>query len=82
LRVDGGPANGLHKPGAGGIPREKFVTIHWYVRAGEESIYVDDDLRFQHKADYSGIDKAVSVFPAAGSQVTVKSITVKQLDRN
>ena len=82
LRVDGGPADGLHKPGVGGIPAGKFVTIHWYVRAGEESIYVDDDLRFLHKADYSGINKPVSVFPAAGSQVTVKSIKVTQLDRN
>jgi hypothetical protein len=82
LRVDGGPADGLHKPGAGGIPRGKFVTIRWEVRAGEESIYVDGDLRFQHTGDYSGVNKAVSVFPANGSQVTVKSIKVKQLDRN
>jgi len=52
------------------------------VRAGEEAIYVDDDLRFQHTGDYSGINKPVSVFPAAGSQVTVKSIKVQQLDRN
>ncbi|MDR3457440.1 MAG: hypothetical protein P4N60_08340 [Verrucomicrobiae bacterium] len=82
LRVDGGPANGLHKAGAGGIPPNKFVTIRWFVRAGEEAIYVDDELRFQHSGDYSSIDKAVSVFPAAGSQVTVKSIKVKPLDRN
>ena len=79
LRVDGGPANGLHKPGAGSIPRGKFVTIRWSVTPGHEAIYVDDELRFEHDGDYSGINKCVTVFPAAGSQVTVKSIQVKPL---
>ena len=79
LRVDGGPADGLHKPGAGSIPRGKFVAIRWSVTPGHEAIYVDDELRFEHDGDYSGINKCVSVFPAAGSQVTVKSIKVKQL---
>src|ERR1035438_8925428 len=31
LRVDGGPADGLHEAGSGGIPRGKFVTIRWLV---------------------------------------------------
>jgi hypothetical protein len=79
LRVDGGPANGLHKAGAGSIPRGQFVTIRWNVTPGHEAIYVDDELRFEHDGDYSGINKCVTVFPAAGSQVTVKSIKVKQL---
>ena len=78
LRVDGGPANGLHKAGAGSIPRGQFVTIRWSVTPGHEAIYVDDQLRFEHDGDYSGINKCVTVFPAAGSQVTVKSIKVKQ----
>jgi hypothetical protein len=79
LRVDGGPADGQHRPGAGGIPMGKFVTIRWLVLTNRQAIYVDDDLRFEHSGDYSGINKCVSVFSAAGAKVTVRSITVKQL---
>lgn len=79
LRVDGGPAEGRHKAGAGSIPTGKFVTIRWLVTATNQSIYVNDKLRFEHSGDYSNINKCVSVFPAEGSKVTVKSISVKQL---
>jgi len=79
LRVDGGPANGLHKSGAGGIPPGKFVTIRWVVKPGGQAIYVDDQLRFAHAGDYSNLDRNLSIFPAEGSQVTVKSVTVRQL---
>jgi hypothetical protein len=40
---------------------------------------VDGQLRFEHEGDYSKIDNPVSVFPAEGSEVTVKTIKVKQL---
>jgi hypothetical protein len=79
LRVDGGPADGLHKPGAGSIPTEKYVTVRWLVTPKHQAIYVDDELRFEHAGDYSKVNKCVSVFPAAGSKVTVKSIKVKQI---
>ncbi len=79
LRVDGGPANGLHKIGAGGIPTGKFVTIRWKVAPDHQAIYVDGQLRFEHSGDYSHLDRSVSVFPAVGSKVTVKSITVNPL---
>jgi hypothetical protein len=79
LRVDGGPANGLHKAGAGGIPKGKFVTIRWQITPTHQAIYVDDQLRFEHEGDYSKINRCVSVFPAVGSTVTVKSIKVKRL---
>jgi hypothetical protein len=77
LRVDGGPANGIHKPDAGEIPKDKYIMIQWVVTAKKQSIYVDKALRYEHEGDYSQIDRPVSVF-AAGSKVTVKSITVKQ----
>jgi hypothetical protein len=77
LRVDGGPANGQHKSGAGHIPRGKYVTIKWIVTTTHQAIYVDDQLRYENAADYSGIDRPVSVFPALGSTVTVKSIKVQ-----
>jgi len=78
LRVDGGPGDGRHKPGAGRIPVGKYVVIRWLVTPAHQAIYVDDELRFEHCGDYSEIDKEVVVFPAAGSKVTVKSITAKR----
>jgi len=79
LRVDGGPADGLHKMGEGRIPRGKYVTIKWVVTQTNQAIYVNDRLRFDHEGDYSQINRPVSVFPANGSTVSVKSIAVKSL---
>ena len=79
LRVDGGPASGKHKPDAGKIPTDQYVAIKWVVTARKQAIYVDNELRYEHKGDYSHIDKCVSVFPAVGSEVTVKSIQVRRL---
>ena len=79
LRVDGGPANGKHKGGAGAIPRDKYVLIRWLVTPKKQSIFVDGQPRYEHVGDYSQIDNPVSVFGAEGSEVTVKSIKVKQL---
>jgi hypothetical protein len=79
LRVDGGPAGGRHKDGAGLIPTNKYVTIRWIVTAKQQTILVDGQLRYEHAGDYSKIDKPVSVFPAEGSEVTVKTIKVKPL---
>ncbi len=81
LRVDGGPAAGLHKSGAGHIPTNEYVTIRWVVTPGHQAIYVGDELRFEHSGDYSALEKPVSVFPAVGSTVTVKSIKVKHLGK-
>ena len=78
LRVDGGPADGLHKANAGAIATNKFVNIRWIVTAKKQSIYVDRELRFDHSGDYSQIDRPVSVF-AADSKLTVKGIAVRQL---
>lgn len=79
LRVDGGPANGLHKKGAGHIPRNKYVAIQWIVTTTRQEIFVNGTKRYEHEGDYSQIDRPVSVFPANGSTVTVKSITVKPI---
>jgi hypothetical protein len=79
LRVDGGPANGLHKPGAGAIPTDQYVAIRWIVTPKRQAIYVDNNLRYEHKGDYSRINNCVSVFTCCGARVTVKSIQVRQL---
>lgn len=79
LRVDGGPANGLHQMGKGRIPVNKYVTVKWLVSPTNQAIYVDGQLRFEHDGDYSEINRRATVFPANGSTVTVKSFTMKRV---
>jgi hypothetical protein len=79
LRVDGGPADGLHQSGAGRIQKGKYVTVRWVVTTKHQAIFVDDHLRFEHDGDYSQINRPVTVFPANGSTVSVKSIKVKPI---
>lgn len=79
LRVDGGPADGLHQMGKGRIPVDKYVTVKWLVSPTNQAIYVDGKLRFEHDGDYSEINRRASVFPANGSTVTVKSFTMKRV---
>lgn len=79
LRVDGGPASGMHKMGAGLIPANKYVTIRWVVTPDKQMVYVDDKLRFEHEGDYSKINKPVGVYSAHGSTVMVKSIKTRPL---
>jgi hypothetical protein len=78
LRVDGGPSGSRQIDGAGRIPKGKFVTIKWMVTPEHQAVYVDGRLRFENCGNYAELDKPVSVFPASGSTVTVKSITIKQ----
>lgn len=79
LRIDGGPANGQHRKTGGLIPINKYVVVRWVVTPTKQSIYVDEQLRFEHTGDYSGINNPVSVSSSHGSMVAVKSIKVKQL---
>jgi len=78
LVLNGGPAGKVHKNGAGLIPANKYVTIRWLVTPKGQSIFVNDQLRFEHSGDYSTIDKPVTVF-SIDSEVTVKSIKVRKL---
>ena len=78
LRVDGGPAGHKALDGAGRIPKNKYVTIKWMVTPEHQAIYVDNQLRFENCGNYSQLVAPVTVFPANGSVVTVKSITVEQ----
>ena len=79
LRVDGGPANGLHQSGQGHIPVNKYVTVKWLVSTTNQTIYVDGQRRFQHEGNYSEINRRAAVFPAEGSTVTVKSFNVQRV---
>ncbi len=81
LRVDGGPAAGKHKPGAGSIPKDKYVTIKWVVTPERQEVYVDNELRYEHAGDYSHIDKPASIFTRGNAFITVKSLAVKSNGR-
>ena len=52
LVLNGGPAVNVHKVGAGLIPANKYVTIRWLVTPKGQSIFVNDQLRFEHAGDY------------------------------
>lgn len=80
LRMDGGPANRKHKMGAGLIPTNKYVTVRWVVTKDKQTVYVDDELRYEHSGDYSQINNPVTVF-SNKSKVSVKSILVKDLSK-
>jgi len=78
LRVDGGPAGSRQVDYTGRVPKDKFVTVKWLVTPQHQSIYVDGRLRFENCGNYTEINKPISIFPALGSVVTVKSITITQ----
>jgi len=78
LRIDGGPANKLHKAGAGAIPPDKYVKIRWEVTPKRQTLFVDGELRYEHAGDYSTLDNPVSVF-TLNSKATVRTIKVKAL---
>jgi hypothetical protein len=63
LRIDGGPANGRHKPGAGAVPTKTWVTIGLVVRPDSMTISVDGEERQVVKADFSAVDQRLSIFP-------------------
>jgi hypothetical protein len=79
LRVNGGPAAGLHKAGAGLIPAGDYVDIKWIVTEQYQEIYVNGESRYRHEGDYSHINRFVSVFPALGSTVTLKGLHLQPL---
>jgi hypothetical protein len=78
LRIDGGPGNGRHKPGAGKIPTKKWVEITLDVKPEEMLISVDGQQRHRVQADFSKIDQPVTLFPAVGSTIRVKSVKVER----
>jgi hypothetical protein len=66
LRVNGGPADGLHKMGAGRIPTGQYVTVKWVVTTTHQAIYVDGGLRFEHEGDYPKLTGPLQSFRLMG----------------
>jgi hypothetical protein len=79
LRIDGGPADGQHRPAAGAVPVGKFVTIRQVVERDRMRVIVDGELRASWQADFSAVDSPISVFSSHGATVTVKSVRVREM---
>ncbi|MDB6123071.1 MAG: hypothetical protein JWQ71_2064 [Pedosphaera sp.] len=77
LHIDGGPANGMKKKGAGRIPSNEYVTIKWIVTADKESLYVNGELRYEHQASYTQLNRPLAIFTSGKAKVTVKSVKVE-----
>jgi hypothetical protein len=81
LRIDGGPAgDGKHTDGLGRIPANQWVTIEIKVLADSMMISVDGEQRFFAKGDFSGVYQGLSIWPALGSVVKVKSVVISVPD--
>jgi serine/threonine protein kinase len=76
LRIDGGPAGGRNKDGAGSIPANTWVTFDLVVRKDSMSIAVDGEPRYSTRADFSKVNQPLSVFQGSLATVEVKSILV------
>ena len=77
LRVDGGPANGRHKGGgAGRVPVNAWVTIDLIVQTDEMLIRVQGEERYRVKADFSKVNKPLTISAARG-ELRIKSLTVQ-----
>lgn len=77
LRIDGGPAAGQYRNGAGRIPANKFITIRQVIEPGKMDVFVDAQLRASWGADFSKVDSPIAVFSGANSTVTVKSVRIR-----
>jgi hypothetical protein len=77
LRVDGGPADGQHKAGAGQLPAGKWVGIELIVRPDQMIIYVNGQEQYRAMADFSQVKQSLSITAHNGS-MKIKSITVVQ----
>jgi hypothetical protein len=78
LRVDGGPAGGRHKPGAGSIPLHTWVAIDLVVTPTSMKIYVDGKERYETDADFSQVDETFGIKTEDKPTVVVKSVQVRK----
>lgn len=78
LRIDGGPADKIYTPKMGEFPMKKFAVIRWVVTEDRQTISVDGKQRFEHRGNYSSIDRPITIL-AHGSEVTVRSIKTRRL---
>ncbi len=79
LRIDGGPADNRDRGNRlGRVPAHKWVDIGLRVEPHAMVITVDGLERYRTTADFSAVREPLSVFPAEGSTVRVRSVRVRQ----
>ena len=79
LRIDGGPAGGRNKSGAGLLPANEWTTLDLIVRPDEMVISVDRVERQHVKADFSSVDQPFAIVPIRGD-LRVKSVYARVPD--
>lgn len=78
LRVDGGPANGQHKDGAGGIVPDQWTTFELTVLPNSLRIRVNGQERYTTRADFSNINQPLEIRSVNTKYVQVKSVEVSK----
>lgn len=80
LRIDGGPADGQHKPNAGATPTNRPISVKLNVQLAEMFLTVDGRERARWKADFSKINDPVAIAAVAdNSAIKVEQVTVRKL---
>lgn len=75
LRVDGGPAAGRHKMGAGRIPANRWVVVTLTVTPREMILATDGKERYRVSADFSKVNAPLSL-TAYNGDVRVKWVRI------
>ena len=79
LRIDGGPADGQHKPNAGAVPTNRPISVKLNVQSAEMFLTVDGRERARWKADFSKVNQPVAIASRADSTIKVEQVTVRKL---
>ena len=75
--MDGGPANGRHKRGAGFIEPATWADIDLVVLTDSMTISANGQQRYQVDADFSDVNQSFGIFTMGNAVVQVKSVTVR-----
>jgi hypothetical protein len=76
LRLGGGPAGRQGKEGAGLLPKNEFVHIKFIMTKTLMAIYVNGELRFDTKADFSQVNEQFGIWTAWYSKIAVKYVSI------
>jgi hypothetical protein len=77
LRVDGGPADGRHMPGAGKLPVSEWVNLDLIVEPNCMTIWVNGKPRYITYADFSNSLDVLKIY-TYDATVRIKSVTVRK----
>lgn len=80
LRIGGGPVGGQHKPSAGKVPKNEYVTIVQTVLPTEMRLSVNGIERALWKANFKDVNSQIRIWGGKGRTISVKSVTVRRLN--